>query len=105
MKRIEIEINGEAYPCMPTMGAMLRFKTYAGHDVTQMDGQSVSDVLTYLYCCVQSACAREGKPFDMSLMEFADAITDEEVTGWAEHLNADGEEKETKKKVPKVNRK
>ena len=30
MKRIEVTINGKAYPCRQTMGAMLRFKQEAG---------------------------------------------------------------------------
>ena len=48
MKRIEITINGEAYPCSPTMGAMLRFKEQTGREVTQTDG-CFSDLCIYLW--------------------------------------------------------
>lgn len=37
MKRIEVIINGVAYPCSPTMGAMLRFKQETGREITEMD--------------------------------------------------------------------
>ena len=75
MKRIEITINGTAYPCSPTMGAMLRFKQETGREITEIDASSFSDLCTYLWCCVKSAAKREGKPFDMALMDFADSLT------------------------------
>lgn len=102
MKRIEISVNGKTYPCMPTMGAMLRFKTLTGRDVTQME-QGVTDTLTYLYCCVQSACDREKKKFGLTLMEFADAVTDEDVNRWATTFaeDASGGSEEEKKKALK----
>ncbi len=87
MKRIEIAINGEAYPCSPTMGAMLRFKQETGREVTAMDG-SFSDLCTYLWCCVASACKREGKRFDLSLMDFADNISPEDMAAWETSIRA-----------------
>ena len=72
MAKIEIKINGEAYPCRPTMGAMLRFKEQTGKEITELDTNSFTDLCTYLWCCIKSACAREQKQFDLSLIEFAD---------------------------------
>ena len=63
MKRIEITINGTAYPCSPTMGAMLRFKEQTGREITQIDPSSLSDLCTYLWCCVKAGAKREGKEF------------------------------------------
>ena len=57
------------------MGAMLRFKQQMGYEVTAVKGESFTDNLTLLWCCVASACAREKIPFDLSPMEMADAIT------------------------------
>lgn len=82
MKRIEITINGEAYPCSPTMGAMLRFKQETGREITEIDPTSFADLCTYLWCCVSSAAKRENKDFNLSLMEFADNITPEDMTEW-----------------------
>ena len=71
-------VDGKEYPCRPTMGAMLRFKQETGRDVSEMTG-SVSDLATYMWCCVVSACKREGVEFNMSLMDFADAITETDM--------------------------
>lgn len=93
MKRLEININGEAYPCSPTMGAMLRFKQETGREVTEMNAGSFTDLFTYLWCCVMSASKREGKPFNLTLMEFADNVTPEDMQAWNDVLQSlsDGE--------------
>ena len=101
MKRIEITINGEAYPCSPTMGAMLRFKQETGKEITEIDPTSFTELCTYLWCCVVSGAKREGKAFDLSLMEFADSLTPEDMAEWnkaitvevANNGGADGEKK------------
>lgn len=89
MKRIEITINGTAYPCSPSMGAMLRFKQETGREITQIDPTSFTDLCTYLWCCVASGAKREGKTFDMSLMDFADSLTPDDMKEWNEAVTAD----------------
>ena len=81
-KKMTIVVDGKEYPCRPTMGAMLRFKQQTGKDVSEMTGD-VSDTATYIWCCVVSACKREGIKFDMQLMDFADAVTEDDMTAWA----------------------
>lgn len=88
MKRIEITINGEAYPCSPTMGAMLRFKQETGKEITEIDPTSFTELCTYLWCCVVSGAKREGKAFDLSLMDFADSLTPEDMTAWNTEVTA-----------------
>lgn len=95
---LEVTVNGVAYPCRPTMGAMLRFKKETGKEITEIKADSLSDLCTYLYCCVVSASAAAKKSFDMSLMEFADALSPEDMTAWAQSLQqtntpADAEKK------------
>lgn len=68
------------------MGAMLRFKEETGKEVSEMDG-GFTDLCTYLYCCVKSGCKREGIAFDLSLMDFADAIEVGEAQSWADKIN------------------
>ncbi len=87
MKRIEITVNGTAYPCSPTMGAMLRFKQETGKEITEIDPGSFSDLCAYLWCCVVSAAKREGRPFDMSLMDFADSINPEDMVEWGQAVS------------------
>lgn len=91
MKSVEISINGVAYPCSPTMGAMLRFKQQTGREINQIDTSSFSDLCTYLWCCVASAAKREGKPFDMSLMDFADNLSPEDMAAWSESIGEDAD--------------
>lgn len=83
MPKIEVKINGKAYPCRPTMGAMLRFKQLTGKEVTALTSGELSDMLSYLYCCVASACAADGIEFKMELMQFADAISPADMNAWA----------------------
>lgn len=86
MSKIEIKIDGKAYPCRQTMGAMLRFKKETGKEVTEINN-SLSDMCAYLYCCTASACKKDGVEFDMSLMDFADSLTPEDLNGWTEAVN------------------
>lgn len=90
MSRIEIVIDGKAYPCRQTMGAMLRFKKETGKEVTEIN-DNISDMCAYLYCCVASACKHDGVEFDMPLMDFADGITPEDLSKWTDAVNAAGD--------------
>ena len=91
MKRIEIIVNGTAYPCSPTMGAMLRFRQETGREINEIEPTSFSDLCTYLWCCVASAAKRESIPFDMSLMDFADSLSLEEMVKWNQAISAGAE--------------
>lgn len=93
--KVEIIVNGEAYPCRPTMGAMLRFKRETGREVTEIQSESFSDMCTYLWCCITSASKHDGKKFDMPLMDFADSITPDDMTEWANSLREGKEEADT----------
>lgn len=87
MTKIEITIDGKAYPCRQTMGAMLRFKKETGKEVTEITN-SFSDMCAYLFCCMASACKKDGVKFGMSLMDFADSVTPEDLNRWTEAVNA-----------------
>ena len=82
MGKVEIIVNGKHYPCGATMGAMLRFKQQTGHELNKMTPGSLSEMCTYLWCCVKSSCVREGIDFDMDLLTFADNITPEDMMQW-----------------------
>lgn len=86
MPKIEIRIDGKAYPCRQTMGAMLRFKKETGKEVTEIS-DNLSDMCAYLYCCTLSACKKDGIKFDMSLMDFADSITPEDLNQWTAEVS------------------
>ena len=100
MAKIEININGKAYPCRPTMGAMLRFKNETGREVTDIDG-GFSDLCTYLWCCVVSACKKDNIPFDLSLMDFADSIEPADMEAWSRAIQAESGAESGKKNKQK----
>ena len=86
MAKVEITINGVAYPCRQTMGAMRRFKQETGKEITELDAGSFTELCTLLWCCIKSASKADGKDFNLSLMDFADGLTFEDVAAWAEAI-------------------
>lgn len=92
MKQIRININGTAYPCRPSMGAMLRFKQETGKEITEMKPENFSELCTYLWCCVVSGSEREKLGFNMTLMEFADALTPDDMVNWQKEVAANQKE-------------
>lgn len=72
--QIEIEINGEKYPYIETMGAMMGFKQETGLDAPV----DMEDTVKYMYHVVKAVCRREKRPFDLSFEEFADGLDGDE---------------------------
>lgn len=91
----KIVIKGKEYPARVTMGAMLQFKRETGKDVSEAKSTDVSDMVIFLYCVVAAASRDEGVAFDLSLEEFADALTPDNLT----ILEGEGTEGEAKKKT------
>lgn len=89
MKQVTITVDGQEWPCRPTMGAMLRFKRETGHEITEIEGNNLTDICTYLWCCVKSASSADGKPFELSLLEFADRIDKNDLVNWASLIGGD----------------
>ena len=98
MKKVEITINGVAYPCRPTMGAMLRFKRETGREVTEATDGQVSDIITLLWCCIVSTCNAEGKEFPYDLLSFADNVDVETAMAWAAAIQGEPAEGDDEKK-------
>lgn len=101
MKKVTVIIEGKAYPCRSTMGAMLRFKEVRGKDVSEMDGTDLGDLMAFLYCCVKSACARERVDFPYTYDDFTDSISPEEFQQWSRSLESDGNDDGEKKRKAK----
>ena len=92
-----ITIQGRTFPCRQTMGAFLRYKRETGREATDMQG-NMTDMLTFLYCCIVSACQADGMafqwleasgtPHDYTLIDFADRVTVDDINQWTEHMQA-----------------
>lgn len=92
----KITVNGREYPCKIRMGALLRFKRATGRDVSEMRSSDTTDLITFLWCCVASACNADKVPFDLSLDDFADGLDYDSLTGFYEsnaEEDADGQKK------------
>ena len=94
MKKVEIKIGKEVFPCRQTMGAMLRFKQETGREVTEIDATSFTDICTFLWCCIVSASKADGKKFKLSLMDFADSVSPEDMNEWAAAIQGEATEED-----------
>lgn len=79
MAKVRLTIGNKEYPCRVTMGAMLQYERETGKDVQKMDGNSITELITFIWCCVISACRADGVEFSLSLDEFADRIDAQSV--------------------------
>lgn len=83
-----INVGGRELPCRVTMGAMLRFKRETGRDVSGMSSDDVSDLVTFMWCCVVSACRADGVEMDLTLDEFADRLDPSGISEFYEDSQA-----------------
>lgn len=63
------------------MGAFLQFKRETGKEVTEMT-DSLTEQVTFLYCCIASAARADKKTFAYTLEEFADHVSLEDMQQW-----------------------
>lgn len=69
-----LNVGGRKLPCRVTMGAMVRFKRATGHEVSNINTADMEEMVTFVHCCVVSACVVEKVDFDMTVEEFADNL-------------------------------
>lgn len=86
-KQLTITVNGQEYPYIETMGALLGFKNETGLDIPA----DLEDNLKYMYHVVKAVCRREKREFDMSFGEFADGLDAEEFNRVLQAINANGD--------------
>ncbi len=94
----KLRIAGKEYPCRVTMGAMVRFKNAAGKDVSELKQSDISELVLFIFCCVQSACHADHVDFDMDFETFADSLEPDSVNSFYEDMAAS--QKKTENPVP-----
>ena len=101
-----ITIANQTYPCRQTMGAFLRYKHETGKEATEIKG-NLTDMLTFIFCCVQSACAADGidfqytdgkKNYPYTLQAFADRVSIDDINKWANDMQQAAADNEKKKR-------
>ena len=101
MGTVEVKIGGKVYPCRMTMGAMLRYRRLTGKEVSEMEGGSVSELATLLYCCTASACSADGVEFGLDLDEFCDLIGPEDMERMSAGIRTEESGDDGSKKKPR----
>lgn len=81
-EKTTLHFGGHEVPCRVTMGAMLRYKRLTGEDVASLTDGDIENLLTWIYCCVQSACKADGMDFNFTLEEFCDRLTPDDMEQW-----------------------
>lgn len=101
---MEVTFNGETYPLVLTMGALLEFKRLTGKDVSEVKNNDLEALVTLCFCCLSSACRAAKKKFPYSLQEFFDNCTIDDINAMNEQIAMQQAENPAKKKrdpVPK----
>lgn len=83
-----IVIAGKEYPCRITMGAMLRFKRAIGHDVSKLDSGKIEELLTFVHCCIASACNVDRIEFGLTVEEMADNIEPDALNAFYDAISS-----------------
>ena len=86
---IEVIIGEKTYPCRITMGACRRFKQISGKEVTELSMDSLSEIAEFLYACTASACNADKVPFGLSVDDFCDALSAEDMESMANALSGE----------------
>lgn len=81
MEKAEIIIDGKSYPCRITMGAYLRYKRETGKDFEEEKAGNVT-LATLMWCCAVSSSKHDNREFPLTLEEFADAVSPNDVASW-----------------------
>lgn len=91
-----LTIGSKSYPCRITMGAMRRFKQTTGYDVNKLKNDNLDDLITFVWCCVASACAADGVEFGMDVDQFADALTPDDLNSFYSAVESNSTQSEKK---------
>lgn len=92
-KEIKIVIDGREYPCRVTMGALMRYNDVTGKEASEIASHDVRSLVTFIWCCTVSACRHDRIEFEMSLEDFADSLSPDQLNGF--YSNVETSEKKT----------
>ena len=104
---MKFSYGGRTLPARVTMGTLRRFKAETGNDMVELQRThkvSADDLAVLLWCAIVTQCRVEGMPFDVSLDDFLDRVTPDEVARWhTGALDQDETPDDSKKKTTRKN--
>ena len=103
---MKFSYGGRTLPARVTMGTLRRFKAETGNDMVELQRThkvSADDLAVLLWCAIVTQCRVEGMPFDVSLDDFLDRVTPDEVARWHTGDLDQDETPDSKKKTKRKN--
>lgn len=83
MEKKSFLFEGKEYPARITMGALRAFRKETGNDFLKIqDKLTGEDLGVMLWAAISRQSKVEGVPFEMSLDDFLDRVTPDEVSTW-----------------------
>ena len=102
MRKGNITIKGQEYPCRLTMGALMELKNRTGIDLVKGSDREMdfSLMAVLLFCCLLSSCRADGVEIPVKdEMDLADHLQPEDFVNWQQqNLNTISDD--SKKKNP-----
>lgn len=92
-----ILINGKEYPCFKTLAANFDFKDVTGKEATQIDPESLTEIIVYMWATIKGACKRLDVEFPYeSPRALAVDLDDDHIVAWTNIINSqpDGKKKQ-----------
>lgn len=85
---MQLEIAGKSYPLRASMGAWRKFETATGIKVAQVGEGDITRVPEMAYYFIQAGCKFENQKFTMTVDEFLDLVTVDDVAKISEVIAA-----------------
>jgi hypothetical protein len=82
----EITVDGKTYPLRATMRAWRDFETQSGVKMAEIAEADVTRVPELLWHCAAAGCRKDKKEFDITLDEWMDAITTDDLVEMQETI-------------------
>ncbi|MDE6860947.1 MAG: hypothetical protein K2J65_11110 [Duncaniella sp.] len=87
MKDFKIKVKRRELPYRITLRAMLKFKQLTGRDWGALEGNGITDLITFLWCCVWATCAVDGVEFTDDIEEFTGHLDGSVFSRWMKYLS------------------
>jgi hypothetical protein len=85
---MDIQINGVTYPLRASMGAWRKFEQATGVKVTGVDADDITRIPEMAYYFIESGCKAAGMKFELTVDEFLDLVTVQDVQAISEAIAA-----------------
>jgi len=83
---VKIEVDGVTYPLRASMKAWRDFETNTGTRMADIGEADITKVPELLYYCAAAGARKEGTAFDVTLDDWMDSITTDDIMDMQEAI-------------------